>query len=488
MAPRDAAAGVVDDKAALVVDGAGVERSLSGCADVDSGHDGSPSTSNSPAAAGAGGHQQHCPKCLERETAVHRFLRSTLRGAVIGGGLKGGLQLFALVGHLRKRSSLQRRGAKLHSVSHEVSLVGRETLRYALFLGTFAGGFSCLDEALAAVFGRRRSAGWRSLLAGGLAGPALLLTGWGSRHYSMAVYILLRGLVLLARCGLKWDRTKNFCKPLAWKHGDVALMCLSSAQILYAWILQPSTLPPSYISFLNKHGGKDVSIIRTLAQIIARGGATGPNSRTASAPPPSNLPKLPCPVVHSGLSCTWHYLSFFPSAYMRALPVYLPVYLVPALLVHRAGLLTRPLNIITKALMGAFRSSVFLAAYCTTAWGGTCLTHNLLQSTSGAKLALGAAPAGLAVLFEKKSRRMELALYCTARAIESFARCTTAWGWVKGVHLLQRLDVVLFSLATATIMHCYSRERDVFRSKYLNILDWVFGVPPEDPGDYVKLH
>lgn len=26
-------------------------------------------------------------------------------------------------------------------------------------------------------------------------------------------------------------------------------------------------------------------------------------------------------------------------------------------------------------------------------------------------------------------------------------------------------------------MHCYAEERDVFRSKYLNVLDWVFGIP-----------
>ena len=74
---------------------------------------------------------------------------------------------------------------------------------------------------------------------------------------------------------------------------------------------------------------------------------------------------------------------------------------------------------------------------------------------------------------------MELALYCLSRAIESFGICVREWGWLgswKGFP--KRLDVVLFSLATAGIMHCYNNERDVFRSKYLNVLDWVFGVPP----------
>jgi hypothetical protein len=82
-------------------------------------------------------------------------------------------------------------------------------------------------------------------------------------------------------------------------------------------------------------------------------------------------------------------------------------------------------------------------------------------------------------MIEKKSRRMELALYCFARAIESFAICVTDWGLLERYNLIppKRIDVFLFSAATAIIMHCYAQERDVFRSKYLNVLDWVFGLP-----------
>ena len=88
-------------------------------------------------------------------------------------------------------------------------------------------------------------------------------------------------------------------------------------------------------------------------------------------------------------------------------------------------------------------------------------------------------PVGLSVMIEKKSRRMELALYCYARAIESFAICVTDWGLLECYNLIppKRIDVFLFSVATAIIMHCYAQERDVFRSKYLNVLDWVFGLP-----------
>jgi hypothetical protein len=42
-----------------------------------------------------------------------------------------------------------------------------------------------------------------------------------------------------------------------------------------------------------------------------------------------------------------------------------------------------------------------------------------------------------------------------------------------------RTDVLTFALAMAAVMHCYSdawgEHRDIFRSKYLNVLDFMFG-------------
>jgi hypothetical protein len=68
---------------------------------------------------------------------------------------------------------------------------------------------------------------------------------------------------------------------------------------------------------------------------------------------------------------------------------------------------------------------------------------------------------------------------CVPQAIESFALCVGQWGWVRRDALPQRTDVLLFSAATAAICHCYSdgggRHRDVFRSKYLNVLDFILG-------------
>lgn len=80
---------------------------------------------------------------------------------------------------------------------------------------------------------------------------------------------------------------------------------------------------------------------------------------------------------------------------------------------------------------------------------------------------------------------MELALYCISRAVESWGQCLQEWGCVSPSFLPPRLDVVMFSLAVASITHCYAdsqgQHRDVFRSKYLNVLDFIFGNSGEPP-------
>ncbi|KAG6508291.1 hypothetical protein ZIOFF_033665 [Zingiber officinale] len=379
------------------------------------------------------------PQLPEKDSKwILRLVEASAKGFAIGAGLKGGLALFSVLVRLRSRRSVK---------------------------------FSS------------RTSGWRSLLAGLIAGPSMLLTGPKTQHTSLAIYILMRATVLASRCGIKSQRFGGVCKPLTWSHGDVFLMCLASSQILSAYILKQDSLPSSYKSFLNKHGGKDALILQGVSEI-------------ASNMPFSNLEgiekyyksigvdvkldpnmKVPCSIVHDNQSCAGHFIKFLFQEYGRAVPVYLPVYLVPALIVHRQGLLKMHYKILGKSLLGTARSSLFLSVYCASAWAWTCLLFRILQRCNIPMVAMGTFPTGLALLIEKKSRRIEISLYCLARAIESFSTCLADAGLLPQASKLKRADVVVFSLATAIIMHCYAQEREVFRSKYLNVLDWVFGVP-----------
>ncbi|KAF2299692.1 hypothetical protein GH714_002478 [Hevea brasiliensis] len=359
------------------------------------------------------------PIPLKESEKLWRVITAWAKGFSIGAGLKGGLSLFSIIARLR-RTRLSSSSRKVFSNSEAIALAIKETLRYGLFLGTFAGTFASVDEIIASLGGHHRTAKWRALLAGLIAGPSMLLTGSNTQHTSLALYILMRAAVLASRCGVKSKRFGKYCKVLTWSHGDIFLMCLSSSQILSAYILKQESLAPSYKSFLNKHGGKDPVILQGMKE-IASGlpftdldliekyyNSTGVNIKLDPEM------KIPCSIIHGNQSCSGHVMSFFIQAYKRALPVYLPVYLIPALIVHRQGLLKRPYSILGKGLLGTARSSLFLSTYCSSAWMG----HVALR-------------------------------------------------------IFRRWNIPMVAMGT---------EREVFRSKYLNVLDWVFGVPPS-PGE-----
>ncbi|KAM7253353.1 hypothetical protein ACFE04_025971 [Oxalis oulophora] len=413
---------------------------------------------------------------------LRRIVTAAAKGFSIGAGLKGGLALFSIIARLRRARSPRK--VELFTDKEAITLAVKETLRYGLFLGTFAGTFVSVDEIIGHFLGHRRTAKWRALVAGLLAGPSMLLTGPGTQHTSLAIYILMRAAVLASRCGIKSKRFGRICKPLTWKHGDVFLMCLSSSQILSAYILKQESLPATYKSFLNKHGGKDPVILQGVKELVSNlpfskleaiekyYKATGVDIKL------DPHMKIPCSMIHGNESCTGHLVSFLIEAYKRSLPVYLPVYLIPALIVHREDLLKRPYTILGKGIFGTARSSLFLSSYCASAWMWTCILFRIFRTCNMPLVAMGTFPTGLALGIEKKSRRIEISLYCFARAIESFFTSIADVGYLPRAAKLKRADVVIFSLSTAIIMHCYAQEREVFRSKYLNVLDWVFGVPP----------
>ncbi|XP_076903578.1 uncharacterized protein LOC143558667 [Bidens hawaiensis] len=413
-----------------------------------------------------------------------RIFAASVKGFVIGAGIKGGLSLFAILARLRRRRLLSSaKKVQMASGGDDLILALKETVRYGLFLCTFAGTFVSVDELIAALGGHQRTAKWRALIAGAIAGPSMLLTGFNTQHTSLAVYILMRAAVLASRCGIKSKRFGHICKPLTWAHGDLFLMCLASTQILCAYILKQDSLPQSYKSFLNKHGGKDPIILQGVRDIACGMPFTNleqiqnlyKNKGVDVVLDPQM--KVPCSIIHENQSCSWHAISFFFQAYKRAVPVYLPVYLIPALIVHRQGLGKRPFTILAKGLFGTARSSLFLSTYCSSAWIWTCFLFRIFKRCNITMLALGTFPTGLSLAIEKKSRRIEISLYCLARAIESFFTTMSDLGYFPQLKNLKRVDVLIFSLSTAVIMHCYAIERDVFRSKYLNVLDWVFGVP-----------
>ena len=447
--------------------------------------------------------------------ALTRLLTSVARAAMVGGTLKGGLNAFALLARARKKG--------FTAAATRDAL--RDTAAFASFLSTFALVYVSADEGLAVAYGKQQSKRWRAAAAGALAGPSLLLadgvgrggSGSARRHYGLATYIWLRSLVLLVRCGLnrrKDDETpmdprvERLLAPFASPHADVGLMMASATVILSCFILKPDALRGPYAGFLNRHGGKSVHRYRAVQAVaVARPGAetaaaltdaaktlypkndraarallehaamnnTHPESRAFDAAVRAR-PQLWGALLHPGQSPIEHFARFFVSSLARSVTIYFPLYLLPAVLVHRKKLLgPRGKTLAWRAAGGVARSSAFLSAYCASAWLGPDLVQRVVGDMRWWTIVGGVPLAGLATFIEKPSRRQELGIYCASRAVEAGTLCLLDWGMIPRSVSGWRHDVSLFALAAAVIMHCYNAEREVFKSKYLNVLDLVFG-------------
>ncbi|ONL92596.1 hypothetical protein ZEAMMB73_Zm00001d027280 [Zea mays] len=86
-----------------------------------------------------------------------RCVEAAAKGFAIGVCLKGSLVLFSILVRIRSRRS--HRSRKVGAMTNEevVVLTVKETVRYGLFLGTFAGSYVSIDEYIAAVWGRKWS-------------------------------------------------------------------------------------------------------------------------------------------------------------------------------------------------------------------------------------------------------------------------------------------------------------------------------------------
>lgn len=180
------------------------------------------------------------------------------------------------------------------------------------------------------------------------------------------------------------------------------------------------------------------------------------------------------------------------------MPVYLPVYAVPALLFpgSRRRLLRAPLATGGRILKGVATSTAFLASYTSVALLAFLgMRRHVRAARSGGALAhwaiaLAGSFGGIAALLEKKSRRIELGLYIMSKAVYA------AWAYLEGVPASTRaaklylgrrgprtrkrrrwgvdVDVCVFSAAFAVIMHAYVRHPHMIRRAYRGVLARFF--------------
>jgi hypothetical protein len=121
----------------------------------------------------------------------------------------------------------------------------------------------------------------------------------------------------------------------------------------------------------------------------------------------------------------------FRRGFLRATALYGPVHILPLLIFKARLLLDRPTEALTRVAGAVVRSSAFLATFISLIWAMILLVRNARNMDTSLGPLLGSAACGLSLLVEKKSRRLDLALYVLPRALEtvivSFPAAAALW-------------------------------------------------------------
>jgi hypothetical protein len=93
-----------------------------------------------------------------------------------------------------------------------------------------------------------------------------------------------------------------------------------------------------------------------------------------------------CHLIHPhNTSCILGWMRTWRESFGRALPVYIPVYLIPLVLLRWRRLMKHPLPSLTHTATGVMRSSAFLATYCSGNFLVQCFLRNFVYGEETSK-------------------------------------------------------------------------------------------------------
>lgn len=297
-----------------------------------------------------------------------------------------------------------------------------------------------------------------------MAGLAILALDDSSRRRTLSLYLLAR----LAQCAYNSAKSKNRFHFWGshWRHGDALLFSLASAQIMYAFVMRPESLPKSYRDFIQKTGPVAEPVFKAVRDSCRDGhvdlvglSAFLANKKNLNL---MNLTKnpsiIPCSVIHPDrASCLAHNVTVTSSTFKKTFPLYFSLTFVPFVVLRLQKFLESPAATSWRALVGAVRSTTFLSAFVTLFQSAICLHRKVASKDHKLVYWFGGLISGLSILLENKARRAELALYVLPRAGESL------WYILINRHLLPNIknaEVALFCMCMGGIMYFLEYEPD----------------------------
>ena len=358
---------------------------------------------------------------------------------------------FARVYTLRTVLHLVQQGARRGLAAPQVLLRGhaRPAVRLALPLALYAALYALVRRAAARRQGSMAAA-LQGALGGAAAAPALVLMERETRG-TLVLFAAVRALQSL----YNWAKTmtpegggggeakekeeesdsrvarksvKSWLLPLP--AGDVLLFATTAGMVMYNYVMHPEFLPASYWNFIVKAGPIDKRVLhavrashlgervneRALHTFLGEHGKRLATPLTASG-------HVPCSVLHpQSASCVRNQPRIALDTLRFGWKIYLAIHLIPAVLTRRMPVPGRPLASLGALATNTLRSSAFLSTLVALYQGTVCVHHRFLARDHWALYYVAGLVAGLSVLWEKRSRRSELALYSLARALDTAAQ------------------------------------------------------------------
>lgn len=406
-----------------------------------------------------------------------------LRGFITGFGLRMGVSLV-----LRALQLVRKKPSRLLSLTELVKDKKANQVKLdAVRLGLTIGGITGVHKLVYGLITRFRQKqdAWNSLISGALSGLPLLFQTKDNRR-TPALYLLTR----LAQCIYNELKRRNMWHFWGsnWAHGDALLFIITSAQVMYAYVMRPETLPPSYYKFIVRSGpidecvldavrksnrGKPVDL-QTITDYVTK---LGSPATIASAlgflksHPDGLLPVVPCSVLHPRTaSCTGHNLNTFLSTAKKTLPIYATLTFVPMVVLQFFKLLRNPFSLLSKGILSCLRSTVFLASFCAMYQVIICMQRNFVSRDHRIVYLLAGIISSFSIFIEKKSRRSELALYTLPRAVDSVYMQLLDHKWMGSV---PHGDLLLFCTAMSGLTYFYHNQASMMSPTLLWVFKWL---------------
>ncbi|CAB4271151.1 unnamed protein product [Prunus armeniaca] len=350
---------------------------------------------------------QHLPPCdhASDESCIAHAIGNLCQSFLLSYGVRVGIGILLRAFKLARRQSYSSLLDLKQLVSEKDLIVREEACRIGLFFGGFSGSYHALRCLLRKW--RKKETPLNAILAGSVAGLSILALNDSNRRRTLSMYLLAR----LAQCAYNSAKSKNKFHFWGshWRHGDSLLFSIACAQVMYAFVMRPESLPKSYQEFIQKTGPVAQPVYKAIRE-CCRGY-------------PVDIASL-SDYLHK--SCLAHNAIATSATFRKTFPLYFSLTFVPFVVLRlQKGVICLHRKVASK-------------------------DHKLLYWIAGGISALS-------VLLEKKARRGELALYVLPRAGDSL------WYILVNRHLLpdiKNAEVFLFCLSMGGIMYYLEHEPD----------------------------